>query len=216
MPKIILNKKNGIMILLALFILPFLTIFTFAADPPAAGGDDLPVFADDVSQCGSKPSKCPDGSMECQATPVNCLFLEEPIGGKANWDLYKVICIKKNKYTVCTTSLWNGGSLAAGEHGPIQALLTEDVSKQYQGPFGLLYSYIGLIYNYMSGLIIGISVLYVVIGGIQMSTSAGEEGKVTAGKDRIKKAILGLIIWFTASLILYTINPTFFTFFQGP
>ncbi len=64
----------------------------------------------------------------------------------------------------------------------------------------------------MSGLIIGISVLFVVVGGIQMTTSAGDETKFTEGRSRITKAIAGIILWFTASLILYTINPTFFVF----
>ena len=45
-----------------------------------------------------------------------------------------------------------------------------------------------------------------------MTTSYGNTEKFNAGKARIVKAIIGIILWFTASLILYTINPTFFAF----
>lgn len=93
--------------------------------------------------------------------------------------------------------------------GPIQAILTRNAGKASEGSFGLLFGYLRLIYNYMSGIIIGISVLFVVVGGIQISTAGGDG--VEKGINRIKQAITGLILWFTASLILYTINPTFFT-----
>ena len=158
-----------------------------------------------VNKCGSTPDK--DGVPQ---TPWNCLFLEEPIGGKPGYDLYRVDCTDGK----CVTTLWNGEAIVAPANGnvrgPIQAVLTSTAGKENQGPFGLLYSYLSLIYTYMSGLIIGISVMFVVIGGIQITISKQDEG-VTQGKARIIKAITGVILWFTASLILYTINPTFFT-----
>jgi hypothetical protein len=166
-------------------------------------------------KCASDPSKCgsvPDAN-KIMVTPPNCLFLEEPIGGEPYYDLYLVTCQENpvsNKMD-CTTALWNGGAIPPNTSLK-QALLTEDPSKPYQGPFGLLYSYIQLIYAYMSGIIVGVSVLFVVVGGVQMSISNGDETKFTAGKSRITKAVVGIIIWFTASLILYTINPTFFAF----
>jgi len=184
-----------------------------------------PLIADDVSQCGSQEKEDTNGK-KVWITPTNCLFLEEPIGGKANWDLYLSTCEEKpvaadasgkTKEWKCKMTLWNGGSIPGSTYnttyrGPLQAILTETPSRPYQGPFGLLYSYVGLIYAYMSGLIVGISVLFVVIGGIQMSTAGGDEQKFKGGKDRIVHAVVGIIIWFTASLILYTINPTFFAF----
>ena len=187
------------------------TIFCFA-HPLYAEDTNVPVFADDPSQCGYDYDA---------PKPVNCLFLEEPIGGKANWDLYTSHCEEKpvaadasgkTKEWKCKMTLWNGGSVPQGDRGPLQAILTSTPSRPYEGPFGLLYSYVQLIYEYMSGLIVGISVLFVVVGGIQMSTSGGDEQKFKGGKDRIVHAVVGLIIWFTASLILYTINPTFFAF----
>ncbi len=172
---------------------------------------DNPPIATSPSDCGSRVYE------EKKVTPRNCLFLEEPVGGKNGYDLYVVKCTKKKAGWDCDTTLYRGQSLGSNTtsttyHGPIQAVLTEDKSKPYQGPFTLLYNYLDLIYKYMSGLIVGIAVLFVVIGGIQMTVSNGDQSKFDEGKNRIIKAIVGIILWFTASLMLYTINPTFFSF----
>ena len=208
-------KKTTISItlLISLFFIGLSPVF--AADTTSSKNTPCKL-ATTPAECHSQPLGCQDSKGDIvDDTPRNCLFLEEPIGGKKKWDLYTVTCTEgegKDKKKKCTTKLWGGGSLQTGERGPIQALLTEDKSKPYQGPFTLLYNYLNLVYTYMSGLIIGISVLFVVIGGIQMTTSAGDETKFTEGRSRITKAIAGIILWFTASLILYTINPTFFAF----
>lgn len=186
----------------------FLILFNLSSVIPAFAADEASPSPGTTEKLATSPSECGSGNGENGVSPRNCLFLEEPIGGKPGYDLYTVKCVKG----VCTTSLWRGGPIKEGERGPIQAILTSDADKPYQGPFGLLYGYLTLVYNYMSGLIVGVSVLFVVIGGIQMTTSGGDETKFTEGKGRITKAIVGIILWFTASLILYTINPTFFSF----
>jgi hypothetical protein len=171
------------------------------------------VLATSPSECYSRDVLV-DGKF-IHTTPKNCFFLEEPIGGDPGYDLYTVGCVegqKEGEETICVYSLWHGGAITGEVHGPVQALLTYEPDKPYQGPFGLLYSYLGLVYGYMSGIIVGIVVLFIVIGGVQMITSAGDESKYNEGKQRIIKALIGLALWFTASLILYTINPTFFAF----
>lgn len=181
---------------------------------PSEGGSSNAQNVPDAanpSLCASKVITV-DGKQK-YAQPSNCLFLEEPIGGKPGYDLYVVTCgVILGGVPQCEYSPWSGGQLTPGARGPIQAVLTRTPGKEFQGPFGLLYGYLGLIYNYVSGIIIGFSVLMVVAGGIQISMAGGDETKYKAGVDRIKKAVLGVIIWFMASLILYTINPTFFTF----
>lgn len=179
----------------------------FAAEAAAPAGGDAKNVPDAVSpnKCGGESGQ--KGDKKVNTIPSNCLFLEEPIGGKANFDLYVVDCLDG----LCTYKVWNGGSIQGSTRGPLQAILTREAGKEQQGPFGLLYNYIALVYNYMSGLIIGISVFFVVVGGIQITTSHGDEG-VSQGKSRIIKALTGIIVWFAASLILYTINPTFFAF----
>lgn len=190
-----------------------------------AGEQTSPDVADIQAKLASTPAECGstvenvmvDGHNQIAIiTPINCLFLDEPIGGTIGFDLYYSGCYEATKAegggTVCSYTKWSGGEIPAGGYGPLQAILTSRPGAEYQGPFGLLYSYISLVYGYMSGLIVGVVVLYVVIGGIQMSTAGGDQGKFENGKSRIVKAIVGMILWFTASLILYTINPTFFAF----
>lgn len=188
-----------------------LAVPVFAQDaltpPPLVAADSNNVEdAADANGCQSKIIE----ATGMYATPSNCLFLEEPLDDK---NLYIVECVenKAKKKIECLTNKYNGGVIPVGAHGPLQAILTRQASKPEQGSFGLLYNYLHLIYNYMSGIIIGVSVLFVVVGGIQIATAGGESGGVESGKKRIIQAISGLILWFTASLILYTINPTFFS-----
>ncbi len=166
-------------------------------------------------ECATSPSKCgsvhfiliDSNDINVERTPFNCLFLQEPIGGKTGYDLYKIVPgVTGNKYT-----LWRGEALVGEETGPFQAILTYEKGKESQGPFGLLYNYLALIYNFLSGIIIAFAVLVIIIGGIRMSVSAGADG-YTEAKKMIIKALVGMVLWFTASIILYTINPTFFSF----
>jgi hypothetical protein len=141
-------------------------------------------------------------------TPFNCLFLEEPIGGETGDDLFMVTPHEDGNIY----ELWHGEAIVGESYGPVQAVLVFEPGREGEGPFGLLYNYLGLIYNFISGIIVGFSVLVVIIGGIMITTSAGDTTKLDNGKNMIKKALIGMILWFTASVILYTINPTFFTF----
>jgi len=163
------------------------------------------------AECGTKTIQI--NGKQSLAYPPNCLFLEEPIGGKPNFDLYVVDCgVMYGGKPNCEYSKWSGGSVAPNVRGPIQAILSSEAGKEYQGPFGLLYSYLGLIYNYMSGIILGFSVLLIVFQGVKISVSADKADALQTAKGRIVAALVGILIWFTASLILYTINPTFFSF----
>ena len=199
-------SKSLVIGFIAIFLLPFFSSPVMAQACPEGA-------ATSPSDCQSRDIYYEGEANPVWTTPVNCLFLEEPIGGKPNYDLYVISCItREGEETECTYSPWGGGAISKDFHGPVQAILTCDPDKPYQGPFGLLYNYLGLIYTYMSGLIIAIAVLFTVVGGIQMTTAGGDTAKFDAGKSRITKAIVGIILWFTASLILYTINPTFFAF----
>lgn len=76
---------------------------------------------------------------------------------------------------------------------------------------GLLKSTIGDIYKW--GTTIGsiAAVLVIIISGIQYITAAGDSAKVGTAKERIYQALAALVVLFLSGLILYTINPTFFT-----
>jgi type IV secretory pathway VirB2 component (pilin) len=56
-----------------------------------------------------------------------------------------------------------------------------------------------------------IAVLIIVISGIQISAAGGDQTTVTNAKNRIVQSLGGLVILFLSAIILYTINPTFFT-----
>ncbi len=182
----------------------------------------FPYCATSPSKCGSSEPPIEDGDgIPHYNTPLNCMFLEEPIGGEPGYDLYWVECFPtpKNESRIsCETKLWHGQALVPptdknrSVRGPIQAILTFEEGKEYQGPFGLLYNYIGLIYKYLSGVIVGFVILMSIVGGIRMTTSAGNTEAFGSGRKMIIKALTGMVLWFLASVILYTINPTFFAF----
>lgn len=60
--------------------------------------------------------------------------------------------------------------------------------------------------------IIGISgfvaFVMLIFGGVQWLTSAGNPTAISDAKDRIKSALLGLLIIFASFIIIQTINPT--------
>ena len=78
------------------------------------------------------------------------------------------------------------------------------------GP-ALLYTYIGMIYRWAAGVVGIICVLVLIIGGIQVATAGDDQGKIGEAKTRIVQSLAGLAILFLSAIILYTINPNFFT-----
>jgi hypothetical protein len=76
--------------------------------------------------------------------------------------------------------------------------------------------YITAIYNFAL-MIIGIICFgALVYGGFLYLTSAGNPARIKEAKDQIFSAILGLIILFSAYLILRTINPELVILYQEP
>ena len=218
--------------LMAMALLVPLAMAEGEADSPASS--DTPVqsagfqsrcenIPDNYPQCADSPTECvseeynipindPDRPYVPHIigfhTPFNCLFLQEPIGGRPGYDMFKVTPSEGGS----NYQLWYGEAIVGNEVGPVQAILAFEKGKEFQGPFGLLYNYLALVYNFMSGVIIGVVILFTIIGGIRISTAGADAAKVTSGKDMILKALIGMVLWFTASVILYTINPTFFAF----
>lgn len=75
----------------------------------------------------------------------------------------------------------------------------------------LLFVYISTIYKWAASVIGIIAVLVIVISGIQISAAAGDQQGVTNAKNRIVQTLGGLALLFLSAIILYTINPNFFT-----
>jgi len=76
----------------------------------------------------------------------------------------------------------------------------------------LLYSYIGLIYRWAAGTIGIICVILLVVSGLQITVAGDNAGKIDEAKERITQSLAGLALLFLSAVILYTINPNFFTF----
>ena len=66
--------------------------------------------------------------------------------------------------------------------------------------------YLSLLFKTLIGLAGGISVLIIVVSGLQYILSE-VPGIKTSAKNRISEALIGLILALAAYLILYTINP---------
>jgi hypothetical protein len=75
---------------------------------------------------------------------------------------------------------------------------------------GIIKVYIKQLYIWAAGVVGFISVVTIVLNGIRISIS-GVSGDISAAKDRIIQAISGLVLLFLSGLILYTINPGFFS-----
>ena len=70
-----------------------------------------------------------------------------------------------------------------------------------------LAQYIGFIYNFLIGIIGLVAGVSIMIGGFTYLTAGGDKSKVEDGKKRIYNALAGMVIAFTAYLLLNTINP---------
>lgn len=86
----------------------------------------------------------------------------------------------------------------------IQAVLSK-------GGTSLLYGYIGMVYRWGASMVGIVAVLVIVISGIQISAGGGDPEAINSAKKRIIQSIAGIVVLFLSGLILYTINPTFFT-----
>lgn len=80
-----------------------------------------------------------------------------------------------------------------------------------KGGTSTIYGYISMIYRWGASMVGIVAVTIIIISGIQISASGGDSEAINAGKKRILQSVVGIIVLFLASLILYTINPTFFT-----
>lgn len=71
--------------------------------------------------------------------------------------------------------------------------------------------YVSALYRWAAGIVGIVAVLTMVYSGIQISMAGGDTAKLDSAKNRIMQSIIGLVILFLSGLILYTINPGFFT-----
>jgi len=71
----------------------------------------------------------------------------------------------------------------------------------------LLPRYIQILYNYGLSVVSILAAIMLMVGGLLWLTSGGDSGKISQAKNTIAGSVIGLIILFSAYIILNTINP---------
>src|SRR3989339_749977 len=108
-----------------------------------------------------------------------------------------------NVYTLITDLATCERIAGKGSCIPIQILVSTS-------GVNLLKFYVLQLYIWAASIVGIIAVLIIVISGIQIAASGGSD-QISSAKTRITQSLAGLAILFLSALILYTINPTFFT-----
>jgi hypothetical protein len=67
--------------------------------------------------------------------------------------------------------------------------------------------YVTGVYKFAVGIASVIAAVMMMIGGFKWLTAGGDAGRVTAAKENIKNALIGLALSLGAYVILYTVNP---------
>lgn len=98
----------------------------------------------------------------------------------------------------------SGGYSARYSCQEVQVILSK-------GGTNMIYGYIGMIYKWGASLVGIIAVLNVVLNGIRLGAAGGDPEVVNSAKTKILQSLAGIAVLFLSGLILYTVNPTFFT-----
>ncbi len=80
-----------------------------------------------------------------------------------------------------------------------------------KGGTTLIEGYISTIYKWGASIAGIVAVLIIVISGIQLAASGGDSQAVEEARGRIVKSLAGIAVLMLSGLLLYTINPNFFT-----
>lgn len=158
---------------------------------------------------------------DCTEAKKYITEITEVIGGQVSTDDGEVLNVYKG---ICC--LASGGTTAAGTYycNQTDAVYTVDYStcsskaahcekRQWiiaSTGAGIIKTYVKQIYIFAASIIGFISVCVIIFSGIQISIS-GVSGSIEEAKERIIQSIMGLVLLFLSGLILYTINPTFFS-----
>ncbi len=149
--------------------------------------------------------------------------LVEPVGPTTNLDDGENRIINVFKGTCCfiAEQQSEGGDYQCTETRDIYTLTYQECTENaaYCTPrqwivgssgAGILKVFVKQIYIFGAGLVGSVAVVTLVVSGIQISVS-GVAGDISNAKQRIFQAIAGIALLFFSGIILYTINPTFFS-----
>lgn len=195
-----MRKITGLLILLAIFGLNMSLLPIAKAEGPIIGCNDLgdpkkmesyimTILEEKILAPGSKDFK------NNKETEIFSCFRESTCTKIED----KTSCNQKYVET-CTSSNTDKEQKMCQ---PVQVILAKSGAE-------LLYAYVGSIYRWSAGTVGMVAVLYLVIGGVEIAASGGDDSRITKAKERIFQSIMGLVLLFLSALILYTINPNFF------
>lgn len=119
-----------------------------------------------------------------------CTTTYEPkCEGQSGDDLIQSMSNPKGEYTICE---------------PVMIYLSDPGNN-------LLFYYMGQVYTFAATLGGLLAVLILIVAGIMYTTAGDNTNQTTMAKGLITKSLSGLIVLFLSALILYVINPNFFT-----
>lgn len=85
-----------------------------------------------------------------------------------------------------------------------------EIAMRVGDPFGVFNAYVNPMFAFGIGVAAGLAVFMVIIGGLEIMLSNGDEGKMGEGRQRILAAIGGLLLLVFSATILHLLNPNFF------
>ncbi|MEK7086021.1 MAG: pilin [Patescibacteria group bacterium] len=154
-----------------------------------------------------EPTKLPDGDYVVRRCFRNTFQYTIPGGQSATLPFFAKECSDTAK-TLANTYKYKDkndpSAQAKFSCREVQVILTK-------GGTIAIYGYIGMIYRWGASIVGIIAVTVIILSGIQISAAGGDAEAVGSAKKRILQSIAGIIVLFLSGLILYTINPTFFT-----
>lgn len=195
-----------------------LLIISFAPTAMAA----IPDFKCNDLNGQQEPSQsgesAPAGNAEKLQNYIVTILEEEISGSESNefgedQEVKVMSCIRKtscetaNERTECTSEYVPEEQCSPGENEfcqRVQVIIA-------QSGINLLMTYLGIIYRWAAGIIGIISVAYLIYGGFLVATAQDDTGKIDTAKEKIFQSLAGLVLLFLSAVILYTINPNFFT-----
>ncbi len=151
----------------------------------------------EISEVFGEDTETGEGDTENKIVTVykgSCCFV---IGNDSNNNPYckEVVEVYKSTYEDCTAT-------ATGCQKRQWVIGTSGA--------GIIKVYVKQIYRWAAMTVGTVAVVTMVISGIQISLS-GVSGDISSAKTKMMSALAGLVLLFLSGLILYTINPTFFS-----
>lgn len=94
----------------------------------------------------------------------------------------------------------------------VKNAVDKDASGSYYIHIPYLGEYLAALYRFGVAVIIILAVIVIIVSGLQYTLSQGDQGAIGSAKDRIVKAVVGMLLALLSYVIVYIINPTLVRF----